>query len=330
LNNSYVLFSPDGKQAAYINYQECSWLVDYEKKELRPLDCPGVSSENHIAPNEVLGWYSNQPDILIMLFDSSGPGMGGRFGYLGTLSLSDGTEKVLDSQHAISSIELSPDGKTIAYDDGTYSGLYSSDAGIESFDPRQYGIGDFTLTNPAWSPDGKKIAWGLMDANSEFKLAVGIFDLESKTAQVLHPHSLALVGLDGPPQTPSPIWSPDGQWVAFYAGVFDKGGNHDEKQSGWWTLRADGSAEYKLDGEFYNWSPDGQWIISWKKENPDSTTATLMAAHPDGADETAITEVSIDQYGQIQGRVAWAPDGNRLLLWMIQTRSGSPKPDPGN
>jgi len=43
--SGYAIFSPDGTQAAYIDFNgQCSWLLDYEKKEARPLDCTGSNN----------------------------------------------------------------------------------------------------------------------------------------------------------------------------------------------------------------------------------------------------------------------------------------------
>jgi Tol biopolymer transport system component len=51
-----------------------------------------------------------------------------------------------------------------------------------------------------------------------------------------------------------PAWSPDGRWIAFYAG---NGGHHDV-----YLMHADGSRRRRLarDGEMPAWSPDGRYI----------------------------------------------------------------------
>ena len=68
--NSYADFSPDGAQAAYINFDsQCSWLLDYEKKEAKPLDCTGSNNPDFFELDEVAGWATGQSDTLFMLFD---------------------------------------------------------------------------------------------------------------------------------------------------------------------------------------------------------------------------------------------------------------------
>ena len=311
------IFSPDGKKAAYTDLSDkCIWMVDYEKMESKPISCSSsiVYNPDLYTFDEVVGWMPGQPDKLLMLFDVS-TGMGGGSGYFGTLSISNGEKNVLDSQHQAFSVKLSPDGETVAYYGADYSGLYSPDAGIKTFDTQPYGINNFALSNPAWSPDGRKMAWGLMDTNGEYKKAVGVFDLESKTVKVLHPHSLALIGMDGPPLAPSPDWSPDGKWVFFFANAHDENGS-DEKQTGWWFIHPEDGTEYKLDGDFASWSPDSQWVI-YQKYQQDLNNYDFMAVRPDGSDVTSLAK------GMRQS--LWSPDGRHLIfvdeanaVWMTE------------
>jgi len=74
---------------------------------------------------------------------------------------------------------------------------------------------DFTVGGFAWSPDGKKIAFGHRPdplINSGPKSDISILDVESGkiTPLVTQP------GSDGDPQ-----WSPDGQWIAFSTAMGD-------------------------------------------------------------------------------------------------------------
>jgi len=74
---------------------------------------------------------------------------------------------------------------------------------------------DFTVDGFAWSPDGKKIAFGHRPdplINSRPKSDISVLDVESGkiTPLVTQP------GSDGGPQ-----WSPDGQWIAFSTAMGD-------------------------------------------------------------------------------------------------------------
>ena len=315
--SGYAIFSPDGTQAAYIDFNgQCSWLLDYEKKEARPLDCTGSNNPEFFELDEVIGWAAGQPDTLFMLFNESF-GIGGGTGYFGTLSTSTGEKRIFDNQHAVSTVLPSPDGRTVLFSNFDFAALYTLGSDSQPIDLGQYKLGEFKLAYPAWSPDGKTIAWGLMNENGDLKYALGIMDPQTKTSKILHPYSpmLAPVFADGPyvstPQmsSPKPIWSPDGQWLAFEAYVYSQDQNNPQREA--WVIRADGSAENKLDGKFINWSPDGQWVLYFKPLPNTPSKADLMAAHPDGSNAARIAEVTFDEF---LTQAVWSPDSKHLLL----------------
>ena len=54
---------------------------------------------------------------------------------------------------------------------------------------------------------------------------------------------------------PSPIWSPDGKWLALRVN------DYDDDKAGIWVIKSDGSEEFYL-GNFRDpvWSPDSHWL----------------------------------------------------------------------
>ena len=74
--------------------------------------------------------------------------------------------------------------------------------------------GPFDDSNPAWSPDGTRIAFvsnrTLPDADAS--LNTDIFVVAAREGEV--PRALA----NGPGRDTAPAWSPDGQWLAYVAG----------------------------------------------------------------------------------------------------------------
>ncbi|MBN1581017.1 MAG: PD40 domain-containing protein [Anaerolineae bacterium] len=150
----------------------------------------------------------------------------------------------------------SPDGQTIAYGGGSTGWLYHWDSGMETFDPSAYGLDGIKIGSPSWSPDGTRLAWvvgGGLAQDGGWQIAIGIFDLETHTVQLVHPYEP--VGRGGWP--PAAAWSPDGKWLAFAAW------EQTSKVPSIWVLRADGQQEeeYALGpGDTLTWSPDGRWL----------------------------------------------------------------------
>lgn len=120
--------------------------------------------------------------------------------------------------------------------------------------------------------------------------------------------------MDGPIYAPSPLWSPDGKWVSFSAFAYDENGKYDVEHSGWWLLRADGSAEYKIDGKFESWSMDGQWVIYWTQSKNDPSKSELMVSRPNGTDAVSLIKDVAGNYQAIYGRTMWSPDGKHLVF----------------
>ena len=151
---------------------------------------------------------------------------------------------------------------------------------------------------PAWSPDGRLLAYG-RDGGIE------VFDTISGARRVLSP----------PPVRPGvrdewPSWSPDGSRIAF---VFD---------GGLWVMQADGSNRHRLaDLGTANylpaWSPDGSRIAFH--------ATTPVGASPGyqifviGTDGTGLTKLTADRvFGE---NPVWSPDGS----WIAFT-GGLPEP----
>ena len=192
-----------------------------------------------------------RPDVVI--FGSHRSGDYASFGFLTAVGTDGQGYQLLDGQEgSFEKPALGRDGQTIAYDRGGKPYLYRWGMGSEPIDVSQFSgvdLAGLRMANPAWSPDGSKLAWlvyGELDEGSTMALAV--MDLARLEARLVHPYLVQPMG--GFP--PAATWSPDGQWVAFSA--YDQ----DPSRSGVWVVRADGSQERFLGaGSQPVWHPDG-------------------------------------------------------------------------
>lgn len=117
--------------------------------------------------------------------------------------------------------------------------------------------------NPAWSPDGKQIAW-FSDESGEYQLMIGEQTGASK------PRAIAL---PTPAYFSNPVWSPNAQHILFR----DTGAQL-------WTLALSTGRFTRIDADTYDdpgrgfdavWSPDSRWV-AYSKSQPSHMRAIFM------------------------------------------------------
>ena len=151
----------------------------------------------------------------------------------------------------------------------------------------------------AWSPDGQRIVF---DAGSDFEAT----RLADHKLYVINADGSGLDQItDGEGNDIAPVWSPDGEWIAFH------------RSCGLWIVRPDGSDQRKLlerDDEFcaasIAWSPDGQRIAF-----SNAVGAALRGIWVIGRDGDDLRQVHVFEPPPQFGQVAWSPDGRQIACW---------------
>jgi Tol biopolymer transport system component len=148
--------------------------------------------------------------------------------------------------------------------------------------------------DPAWSPDGSRIAY---ESSDQGRFRVFVMNQDGSDQHKISP--------DTPYSTIDdwqPAWSPDGTQIAF-ASTRPTG-------NAWhlWVMNADGTNLHMLPTAFAQhpvWSPDGLRIAG------DSGTGPLFVINADGTNERQLTTPSTDRYDESPD---WSPDGTSLVF----------------
>jgi Tol biopolymer transport system component len=153
--------------------------------------------------------------------------------------------------------------------------------------------------DPAWSPDGARIAFVRMNFLGDFA-RIWIMNADGSARRQL---------TDLPGGSLKPSWSPDGSRIVFL---------HDPDNDGAaeiYTMGADGSGVTPItatgtDHVAPKWSPDGERILFSGQETPDrSSDYDLYTIRPDGSELRRVAALPGDQLDP-----DWSPDGKRIVF----------------
>jgi Tol biopolymer transport system component len=168
---------------------------------------------------------------------------------------------------------------------------------------------------PAWSPDGTKIAF-VLGPPEHLGAYAGDGDI-----YLMNADGTRLIRLTEGLRAAGPAWSPDGTRIVF---TQDQG-------TSLLVMNADGTGarELRPDGEAYPpyqspaWSPDGARIAFQASPAPRAETNSVYVANVDGTGTTRLT------HGGSDGTPAWSPDGSALAyagadgIYLLEVSTGS-------
>ena len=252
VEQSRAHLSDDGRRVAYQapganGGADDIWMMDLATGEKRNL----TSTADRFEEEPL--WWPGRSDVVVFSSDVECC-MASRA--LPTMIGLDGSSYTIVDEQNGGPRALSPDGQLMAY--GGYQGtgwLYRFGHAPELFDPAVYGRRLERLIQPAFSPDGRLLAWkvsGDFNGDGSNELAIVVFDLKGNTSRVLHAYAPGPGG-----EVPHDlVWSPDGQWLAFVTfGEPPAAG----RVPNLWVARPDGSEEkYLAAGSSPVWSPNSE------------------------------------------------------------------------
>jgi len=222
------VWSPNNQAIYYIESNDGwltdIWVIDLETKSKRNLTKTPDRTER------VIQYWQNPNKLLFTSFqhdEEIGPGV---LGDLTTMNTSGGEYQIQSDTRTLSTIPvISPDMESVALQGGE---LYHWRDGFQVIDfdvDPLYSPGEVYLDLAAWSPDSKRIAWSVSIVEDDSWLSgIGVYEIETNVIRLLHPYSISM----GEGFPPRPIWSPDGEWLAYLTYDADE-----EKAGGWIIIR---------------------------------------------------------------------------------------------
>ena len=281
------------------------------------------------VPNPALGIYAVHADgsLLEKILDlSTGEPVWGDGGAVTHFDVSPDSSRIAYSACAYTQVEEQTEG-----DDGQ---IYNYEIAVANID----GTAITRLTEntyfdnfPAWSPDGNSIAF-ISDKNSRNRYPDQI--MGQLTIHTLATGKSRVVPLPNGysiPPLQAPIWSPDGQKIAFV--VHER---EDYPQAAIYTVRPDGSELTRVSTAASGpaWSPDGSRIAVVVPEDEDENgeyelnlyvfcCGRLRPRYDGHGCYIAYTNPWV-------GSLSWSPDGAEMLLQDYPGARSIHKLDPAN
>lgn len=257
------VLEPNGRRVLYEQEGDI-WLADLAMGTNQNLtNTPG---ENEYDPQ---WWPGKNDSLLIVKRHPEDPD----FRWQMVLVSLDGGNEILTTSPLTTWPDISPDGQTIAFDIDGRPALYHENGVVEELLLGSHDLPSVKFVGkPVWSPNGERIAWlAYLDDSTTGQSYEGVLIYERHPPKNFVLHSYVPLGSDT--WGDEVVWSPDGQFVTFFAIDIEESG------FGLWVMSHDRVFQMNLGvKEHPIWSPDGRYLLYQTDEGhfltipPDFTT----------------------------------------------------------
>jgi TolB protein len=178
----------------------------------------------------------------------------------------------------------------------------------------------FFASQSTWAPDGRRIAFIGSRRGEETGIWVADWDGSGLTF---------LAGPDDPFHVfyEDPVWSPDGQWIAFTRDIeknYPLHGHYTVSLTVW-VIRPDGTQLRRVtDGSHPSWSPDGR-RLAFEKRQPEPSLASVNGCEIWTCDLSGTSLKRLTEGFQ----PAWSPDGKQIAYVKIDSKMTTLKHSAG-
>jgi Tol biopolymer transport system component len=182
-------------------------------------------------------------------------------------------------------VAWSSDGQTIAFATDSRVLFVNADGSGQRDVTRELKLGRLPWV---WSPDGRKI--GVTKCGGGQRCDIYVMNADGSGLRRLTRNR----------QSGFPLWSPNGEKIAFLRGYPGRV----------WVMNADGTAQRRLaqvPGFPGDWSPDGQRLVFMSL--PGRSGSEIYVVNADGSGQRQLTHNTLNE-----GDARWSPDGQKILF----------------